>query len=423
MRILHLIQRYWPAVGGAESHLHELSARLVADGHQVTVITTDALDFEIFWDPSRRRISQLHDHHEGVEIRRFPVCHLPFPHLGYPAWRRLLWTLSHIPPVPVTILDRLARHTPAVPDLWRWLSITDETFDLVAGMTICFEPFSSLGLAFARRRGVPFVAYPLTHLGAGPAPGQDTLSRFYTMRHQVATVVQSDGVVAQTETERDFYVARGLPTERAVVGGPGVDLAQLAGGDGTRFRQQHGITGPLVAIIGSMSYDKGTVHTVEAVRQLWRQGADLDLVLVGAELSPFARYLETLPAADRTRLRVFGPVDDATKRDLLAAMDMLVMPSRTDSFGIAYLEAWYYRKPVIGTRVWGIDRVIEDGHDGRLVRFGDVEALAATIAALLADPAQRHHMGEAGRYKLEQNHTWSHKYQITAELYQRLTHR
>ncbi|MCS7226993.1 MAG: glycosyltransferase, partial [Gloeomargarita sp. SKYB31] len=197
MRILHIIQRYWPARGGAEIHLHEISARLAAEGHRVTVATTDALDFELFWDPSRRWIREPEGYQDGVRILRFPVRHLPFPQLAYPAWRRLLWILSALRPIPVSLIQRLARYTPWVPDLWRWLDQTDEPFDLVAGMTICFEPLLEAGLRFARRRGIPFVIYPLTHLGAGPQPGVDALSRFYTMRHQVALVRASDAVVAQ----------------------------------------------------------------------------------------------------------------------------------------------------------------------------------------------------------------------------------
>lgn len=421
MRILHLIQRYWPAIGGAEAYLHELSSHFAADGHQVIVATTDALDFELFWDPRRRRVDRPDEIHEGVEIRRFPVRHLPFPQLGYPAWRRLLWILSRLKPIPTPWMHALARYTPAVPDLWRWLAETDEPFDLVGGVTICFEPLSTAGLDFARRRNIPFVAHPLTHLGAGPQPGEDTLSRFYTMRHQVETVVRADGFVAMTETERDFYVQRGAPAHNAIVAGPGIHFEDVLGGDGARFRRTHNITGPIVASLGSMSADKGTIHTVEAVRRLWQQGHDVALVLAGSVLSPFRAWLDRLPAADRERIHLLGPIDNQTKRDLLAALDVLAMPSRTDSFGIVYLEAWLYNKPVVGARAWGIDRLINDGVDGRLVPFGDDEHLAQTLAELLADPALRRQMGSAGRSKVERIHTWSRKYQITADLYSRLT--
>ena len=328
MHILHIIQRYWPARGGAETLLGEISAYLAAQGHAVTVATTDALDFELFWDPRRRRVAERESVEDGVRILRFPVRHAPLPRLAYPGLRRLLWLLSMARPVPVALLARLSRFTPWVPQLWRWLDATGETFDLVAGMTICFEPLLEAGLRFAQRRGVPYVIYPLTHLGAGSAPGDDALSRFYTMRHQQDLVLRSAALVAQTPAERDFYVARGFPRERALIAGPGVTPEGVLGGDGRRFRQQHTIASdaPLVVALSSMSYDKGTVHVVEAVRRLWRQGCDVELALAGSVLSPFRRYLEQLPAADRKRIRLLGSVSESEKRDLLAAADVFAMP-------------------------------------------------------------------------------------------------
>ena len=284
-------------------------------------------------------------------------------------------------------LHRLARFTPWVPDLWRWLATTDEAFDLVAGMTICFEPLVEAGLRFAERRGIPFVVYPLTHLGAGRAPGINALSSFYTMRHQIALIRASSAAAMQTRSEQTFYAAAGIPSERLPISGPGIAPASTLGGDGARFLQEHGITGPLIISVSAMSYDKGTIHLVEAVRQLWAAGRQVELALAGALLEPFRRYLDGLPAADRQRLRVLGPIDDQQKRDLFAAADIFAMPSRTDSFGITYLEAWLYRKPVIAARTWGVTDVVTDGQDGLLVPFGDAPALAAALAALLDDPA------------------------------------
>lgn len=420
MRVLHIVQRYWPARGGAETHLHEISARLAAEGHSVTVATTDALDFELFWDPSRRRVPEPEGCRDGVRILRFPVRHLPFPQLAYPAWRRLLWILSHLRPVPVGLIQRLSRYTPWVPDLWRWLEQTDEPFDLVAGMTICFEPLLEAGLRFARRRGIPFVIYPLTHLGAGPRPGADSLSRFYTMRHQLALVRASDGVVAQTPTERAFYVRQGVPPERVLVAGPGVNPTDVMGGDGQRFRSRHGIYGALIASISTLSYDKGTFHLVEAVRRLRRRGRAVTLVLAGAPLQPFRRYWEGLSPDDREGILVLGQIDPQEKRDLLAACDLFALPSRTDSFGIVYLEAWLCRKPVIAARTWGVTDVVRDGEDGLVVPFGDVEALAGAIAFLLDRPDLRETMGAKGERKVLSLHTWDRKYPLIRDFYVRL---
>lgn len=420
MRILHLIQRYWPARGGAETHLEELSARLASEGCQVTIATTDALDLEQLWDPRRRRIDPREDAHRGVRILRFPVRHLPGSPLTYSAWRRWLWLLSMSRPVPTSVLSRLARFTPWVPDLWRWLRATKEPFDLVAGMTICFEPLLEAGWRFAQRRRIPFVIYPLTHLGAGHEPGRDTLSRFYTMRHQVALVRASNGVVAQTSQEQAFYIRQGIPEERIIVVGPGVNPSQVLGGDGQRFRQRYGIQGPLVASLSTLSFDKGSVHLVEAMRALWRAGRQIHLVLAGTLLTPFQRYLEKLLQADRAHLHILGPIEDQEKRDLLAACDVFAMPSRADSFGIVYLEAWLYRKPVIGARAWGITEVIEDDKDGLLVPFGDVASLAKAIAYLVDHPEVRETMGARGEQKVYRHHTWEHKYPQVRAFYHRL---
>jgi glycosyltransferase involved in cell wall biosynthesis len=420
MRILHLTPRYWPAVGGAEIHFGEISGRLAAAGHQVTVATTDALDVEFFWNPRCRRVAAPSDEHDGVQVRRFGVRQLPVAGLAYPAVRRLLWVLSLARVTPVGVLARLARLTPYVPDLWRWLATTDEPFDLVAGMGICFEPLLEVGVRFAQRRGIPFVVYPLTHLGAGRRPGADALSRFYTMRHQVALLRASTAAVMQTPAEQSFYRAQGVPAERLIVGGPGVTPAHVLGGDAARFRQRHAIGGALVASLGAMCYDKGTIHLVEAVRRLWRAGASVELALAGAITQPFRAYLAGLPPADRARLRVLGQVAEDEKRDLLAAADVFAMPSRTDSFGIVYLEAWLYRKPVIGARTWGVMDVIADGRDGVLVPFGDAPALADALSGLLADAPRRAEMGAHGEAKVNRLYTWDIQYARVRELYAQL---
>ena len=240
------------------------------------------------------------------------------------------------------------------------------------------------------------------------------------MRHQVDLVRQSRAVLAMTAAEKSFYVQHGVGSEHITVAGPGVEPERLRGGDGARFRAQHQLHGPLVVFLSSMSFDKGATHTVEAIRLLWEQGHHVHLVLAGALLSPFQRFLDRLPVQDRCRLTVLGPVDEQTKLDLLDAMDVFVLPSRTDSFGIVYLEAWSYAKPVIGANVWGIKDVISHREDGLLVPFGDPPALAEAVLSLLQDPALRAKMGQRGRQKMLEQHTWARKFAITRDLYLRL---
>ncbi|MFZ4849563.1 MAG: glycosyltransferase family 4 protein [Caldilinea sp.] len=420
MRVLHVTQRYLPAIGGSELHLAELSTRLVADGHQVTVVTTDALDFELFWNPRARRVAQAESWIQGVRVLRFPVRHLPFSPLSYPALRRLIWLLASARSIPLVWLQRIARLTPWVPDLQLWLDQTGERFDLVAAMTIVFEPLVAAAQRYARRSATPFVVYPLTHLGTGNVAGSDPNSRFYTMRHQRDLVLHSDFLIANSPDESAFYRAQGMAAERMAAVGPGIEPEDLRGGDGGRLRSRCGLQGAVVGVLSALSYDKGAVHVVEAVRLLWQAGVAVELLLAGVVLEPFQRYLERLPAGDRRRLTVLGPVDHQTKLDFLDAIDVLALPSRTDSFGIVYLEAWSYGKPVVGAQAWGVRSVIDDGQNGLLVPFGEVSVLAAVLRRLLEDPDLRQRLGEHGRRTVFSMHTWAHKYPRVLEIYHQL---
>ncbi|HSH02906.1 MAG TPA: glycosyltransferase family 4 protein [Anaerolineae bacterium] len=423
MRILHLIQRYHPARGGAEIYFQEISAYLAAHGHDVTIVTSDALDFERFWLPHKAAVpTDAPTTHRGVSIRRYPLHHPPLSRLVYPAIRRLLWIFSFLPFIPVQLSHYLARFTPWLPNLWYWLESSNEQFDLVAGMTITFDPLLKGGLDFARRHQIPFVLYPLTHFGAGPKPASDPLSRFYTLRHQIDIAQNSDVVVGQTPTECNFFRQQGLSDDQLMLGGCGIHPKQILGGDADRFRQQYNIQPqtPIVICIASMSYDKGVPQLVSAVEQMWQAGHDIELILIGAILDPFRAFLQQRSPQTQQRLKLLGHIDDNTKKDALAAATLMAMPSRTDSFGIAYLEAWVYGKPVIAARTWGVMDVVQHEKNGLTVPFDDQEALIAAINRLINNPDEAAHFGTIGRQQVYDRYNWPFQCARILDLYTNL---
>ena len=93
-------------------------------------------------------------------------------------------------------------------------------------------------------------------------------------------------------------------------------------------------------------------------------------------------------------IRFLGFRKDAC--DLMAAADVLVLPSLTEAFGLVLTEALYLGTPVIASNVGGIPEIIADGVDGILVPPGDSAALADALAGLLNDPERRRRLAGAG---------------------------
>jgi glycosyltransferase involved in cell wall biosynthesis len=416
MQILHTNAAYWPFVGGAETYLQAMSERLVRDGHSVTVAATNAAGVQSFWDPHQPLIPDRKAAVHGVRVIRSQVEHLPFSPWSFYLLRRLATDLSRLPWNTRPVLDHLAPCMPRVPALERNLEELQSTFDLVHGVNISLEWPLLAGWHYARRHGLPFVATPFVHVG----PWE--VQRFYTMPHQLAALRDADRILAQTGIEAQELARLGVPETRIVRLGMGVDLDEVQGGDGARFRAQHGIDGPVVTFMGAVTDDKGAVHLTRAMQSLWCREVDATLVMAGQPVAPttFERVYEELPEDHRLRIRRMGSVRGQLKQDMLAATDLFALPSRVDSFGIVYLEAWAYQIPVIGCQAGGVPDVVDDGRDGLLVPFGDRFSLASALETLLADPDRCRAMGRQGRAKVEARYTWDHIYQKLRDVYQEL---
>jgi glycosyltransferase involved in cell wall biosynthesis len=409
------VQLYHPVKSGAARFFEEIGARLAAEGHDVTVLATDAHDLEHLWMAGRRRVAAPQELHRGVRIVRLPARRLPGPPIFYPLMRRLMVEIGRLPST-APLLRRLAMLTPRMPELPGWLA-RNGPFDLINAGNITLD-FSILpAYDYARLHMTPFVCTPFVHLGQ---PGEPALVRYYAMPHQLELLRHSERVITMTGLEGDYLAERGVPRGILRRVGVGINPAEVMGGDGARFRAEQHVAGPLVVYIGALARDKGAIDTVEAMRHLWRQGCDATLALIGAPLAHFDSFYGDLPQQVRERIRLLPYAPDSVKRDALAAASVLALPSRTDSFGIAFLEAWCCGLPVVGARAGGVPDVIDDGRDGLLVPYGDPAALAGALGHLLADPGEAGRMGQAGRRKVLRSLTWDEVYAAARRVYAEL---
>lgn len=155
-----------------------------------------------------------------------------------------------------------------------------------------------------------------------------------------------------------------------------------------------------VALVARLSPRKGVDVALEAVALLADAGHDVHLTVCG---TPFAGYewfdeqlQERAAAPDLAgRVTLAGYVHPTWP--VLAAADVVVVPSRAEPFGNTAVEGLLARRPVVASRVQGLAEVLVDGETGLLVEPGDPAALAAAVGRLLADDALRARLAEDGR--------------------------
>jgi glycosyltransferase involved in cell wall biosynthesis len=106
--------------------------------------------------------------------------------------------------------------------------------------------------------------------------------------------------------------------------------------------------------------------------------------------------------------------------ELYASSDVVALSSSFDNSPNAVLEAGACERPVVATRVGGVPRYVTDGENGLLVEPGDTESFARATLRLLSDPALRHGMGENGRRRVLERHSWRRSAEKLLALYETL---
>ena len=135
----------------------------------------------------------------------------------------------------------------------------------------------------------------------------------------------------------------------------------------------------LLVVVARLHPEKGHEYLFQAMARLKGQ-TDRRVLLLVVGTGPFDQayreQVRTLGCEEQVRFTGFR----RDVPDLMAAADLVVLPSVAEAFGLVLTEALYLGTPVVATRVGGIPEIISDGIDGVLVPPANSEALAKTIA-------------------------------------------
>jgi glycosyltransferase involved in cell wall biosynthesis len=176
---------------------------------------------------------------------------------------------------------------------------------------------------------------------------------------------------------------------------------------------------PVIAMVGRMYIEKGHRHMVRIMSEVARTRPDALLLLIGdgperAACEALAQQLNIAPS-----IRFLGQRNDVPQ--LLAACDLVAMPSDTEGLPLAAVEAIAVGRPVVGFDVGGCREVIDDGETGRVIEPGNISAFATAVVELLSDPQTLKQMSAkayatAERFGLDQHiRALLHCYQEVAQ--------
>lgn len=358
MNILMLSDVYFPRVNGVSVSIRTSARELVQLGHAVTIVAPDY---------------GAAGAGDGFEIVRLPARTIFFD--------------------PEDRLMRAAAVRAAAREL------AGRAWDVIHIHT----PFRAhqLGVALARRIGCAtiesyhtfFEEYAAHYLPWLPAAWLKLAARRFSRRlcHDV------DHLIVPTQQMADVLARYSVTTPSSVIP-TGIHLDEFRGGDGNRFRAEHGIARdrPTLVTVSRLAAEKNIAFLLDVARTLVSDFPDLMLIVAGE--GPDATRLRERAAALQLHGNVcfVGNLDRRTQLlDCYKAGDVFVFASPTETQGLVLVEAMALGVPIVSTAVMGTATVLRGARSAR-VSTPDVGEFARHVAALLRSPEDRRKLAVAG---------------------------
>jgi glycosyltransferase involved in cell wall biosynthesis len=368
---------YHPHFGGVEEHVRQVARELTESGVLVEVWTADRGE----------HLGETTDN--GVLVRYLPT------------------------PLPARSLAAMARFGVRAPAAWRrWMRAHSQFRPNIIHVH-CFGPNGIYALALHRRTGT---ALAVTSHGETIGDDNGAFQRSNLLRARLTqAVAQASFVTAPSEyVLNDLRANFGLGSADAVPNG--VDLSIRARTDVARIE-----AAPFFLGVGRLGRSKGFDLLIDAFGRS-RLASSHRLLIAGdgperSALSDLARDLGISAA-----VHFLGRLDPQGVADAMAQARAIVVPSRSEAFGIVALEAWRSSAALIMTSRGGASEFVRDGVDGLLVDPEDLTTLAQAMRVIASDEALRERLATAGSKRVC-DFTWRRVAEEYLQLYATKLHK
>lgn len=389
---------YHPVVGGAELICKKVSEILASQGHEVQILTTDVSAVQAYYEFGINRVVEPDQVIAGVQVKRLKF--------SGGLYRASGWADAKLRPRGLArrITGRTRQFLYSRLDRRITKEIGRMRPDVVMTMPHVVVNVQAV-LAARSRIDFPLVMVPMLH---DHTPNVDLNSTTKALSF-------ADAVVALTRHEADRLTdAYGVAREKIFLASVGIDVDPDFVPQAVRPKR--------VVFLGRQVKSKGIGDLIEAMQLIWPQHSDVELAIAGVRVPESAQVdaqIAALPERWRNRVKDFGMVSDAEKATLLRTSRCLVLPSKTESFGMVILEAWANATPAVAWDLPVFRSIIEDGETGLLADPDDgPKALANSIMRLLNAPDVAARMGFAGHRKALNTYSWLNVASIYLQAYE-----
>ena len=426
-KILYLPTRYFPSISGAEFYLQRISEILKSNyDYNISIFCSNAIDFKALRDPKGKTINSNDKHYKEVNnlmINRFSIDYEISMDEKIKNLKKI--DVYNALNLSDNCLKELLKNGPYLGDLIDYfLKSENLKYELIH---TTFYPYFNIIIALivGKLLKVPIVITPFYHF-SNPRYSEKTITEVLT---------KFDLIIACTNIEKNFISENlKIPEEKIIIIPMGVDYNIFEEVHETKlknyyFKQKffktHENKYKMVLFCGYKNYEKGSISILKAIPYVLEKIKKVYFVFIGPPTMAFNRELSKIKKNHNARIINFTPDNltgyyDKKKISAFQEADVFIMPSRSDAFGIAYLEAWAAGKPVIGANIGATPEVIRDNIDGLLVEFDSPKDIAEKVIKLLKNKRLRKKFGEAGKLRVFQNYTWDIVAEKTHKIYQPL---